>query len=135
MSGSLKPRVLICGGRDFEDMARLSSVLHSLCNDKNWVVANYRSNSYRPDIIVISGMAKGADTLATEWAKLNQLPILEFPANWDLHGKAAGPLRNQLMLHEGRPDIVVAFPTEKSKGTWDMIKRAQKAGVPVIIEA
>ncbi len=54
------------------------------------------------------------------------------PANWE-RGRRGGPLRNQRMLDEAKPDWVVAFPTEKSKGTWDMVRRAEKAGVPIWI--
>lgn len=45
------------------------------------------------------------------------------------NGKAAGPIRNQRMLDEGKPDLVVAFPG--GRGTADMVRRAKAAGVPV----
>jgi hypothetical protein len=45
------------------------------------------------------------------------------------HGRAARPIRNQRMLDEGKPDLVVAFPG--GRGTTDMIRRAERAGVPV----
>jgi hypothetical protein len=48
---------------------------------------------------------------------------------WDELGKKAGPLRNQRMLDEGKPDLVVAFPG--GGGTKDMVRRAVKAGVSV----
>jgi len=53
-----------------------------------------------------------------------------FLANWRTHGKAAGPIRNQQMLDEGRPHLVVAFPG--GTGTADMVRRAKAAGVPVM---
>jgi acyl-CoA synthetase (NDP forming) len=55
--------------------------------------------------------------------------VTSFPANWKKHGKSAGPIRNQLMLDVGKPDLVIAFPG--GSGTADMIRRARKAGVPV----
>lgn len=58
-----------------------------------------------------------------------------YPADWEKHGKAAGPIRNQQMLTEGKPDIVVAFSDNlsNSKGTADMCRRAHKAGLPVYV--
>ena len=52
------------------------------------------------------------------------------PAKWKLHGKAAGPIRNQLMLVEHKPDMVLAFPG--GKGTANMIKIARWNGVPIV---
>lgn len=83
-----------------------------------------------PGVIIISGMAKGADSLAIDWAVVNWLRWEEYPADWETHGKAAGLIRNQQMLDEGKPDLVVAFPG--GRGTADMIRRAEKAGVEVI---
>ena len=54
-----------------------------------------------------------------------------YPADWDRHGKSAGPIRNRQMLAEGHPDLVVAFPDTVSRGTWDMIGAARHAGVKV----
>jgi hypothetical protein len=60
-------------------------------------------------------------------------PFREFSADWQKFGKAAGPIRNQQMLDEGKPDLVIAFheDLENSKGTQDMINRAKVQGVPV----
>lgn len=52
-----------------------------------------------------------------------------YPAQWSLHGRSAGPRRNQRMLDEGRPDLVLAFPG--ARGTADLVRRAQAAGVLV----
>jgi hypothetical protein len=53
-----------------------------------------------------------------------------YPADWAKHGRAASPIRNQQMLDEGRPNLVVAFPG--GRGTADMVRRARSAGVEVI---
>lgn len=79
---------------------------------------------------IISGMARGADSLAAEWATKFGFPLQKFPADWKKYGKAAGSIRNQQMLDEGKPDLVIAFPG--GTGTRDMIKKANKAGVRVI---
>ena len=56
-----------------------------------------------------------------------------FPADWIRHGRAAGPIRNEQMLREGCPDLVVAFHDDPGlgRGTADMVRRALAAGVPV----
>ena len=78
---------------------------------------------------VIHGGSSGADALAGRWAHLASIPYTVYPANWERHGKAAGPLRNQRMLDEGKPDLVIAFPG--GRGTADMVRRAKEAGVEV----
>lgn len=83
------------------------------------------------DFTIIEGEARGADTLAKQWAEERYLPVEKYPANWDTHGKAAGPIRNKQMLTEGKPDLVIAFLAPNSRGTANMISQAEKAGVPV----
>lgn len=109
-------RVLVCGGRDFDDYDLLSSTLDKLDID-----------------LIIEGGAAGADNWAWKYAKRNGLQFETYRAEWDKHGKSAGHVRNQQMLDEGKPDMVVAFPTKASKGTWDMVKRSKKAGLPVTV--
>jgi hypothetical protein len=81
------------------------------------------------DLIIIQGEAKGADSLARDWAHRSKVMTLSFPANWKAFGKSAGFLRNIQMLEEGNPDLVVAFPG--GRGTEMMCEIAEKAGVPV----
>lgn len=93
---------------------------------------------------IIEGGARGVDSIAAAWAKQKRIYKEEnhFPADWDnpkyitVTGKSfAGNVRNQQMLDEGRPDIVIAFHNdiENSHGTRDMVLKARKAGVPVEI--
>ena len=79
---------------------------------------------------VIEGDARGADRMAGEWAQCHGVQNLKFRAEWEKLGRKAGPIRNQLMLDEGRPDLVVAFPG--GRGTADMVRRARAAGIDVI---
>jgi hypothetical protein len=87
--------------------------------------------------VLIHGNGKGADTLADDWAFMRDNVLhWAFPADWDTHGRKAGPIRNQRMLDDGKPDLVLAFvdkPLEKSRGTADMVRRAHKADVPVYV--
>lgn len=82
------------------------------------------------DVTIIHGDAPGVDHLADTWAVVNWVQIKRFPAKWDQYGRGAGPLRNQQMLDEGKPDLVIAFPG--GKGTANMTKLAREAGVKVI---
>lgn len=83
--------------------------------------------------LVIEGEASGADLLGKRAALYLGMKFLMFPADWKRYGKRAGILRNQQMLTEGCPDLVLAFWKNKSRGTADMINRARKARVPVEI--
>lgn len=115
-------RVLVCGGRDFQDRASISMMLEP-----------YRPANAAMDAsehVLILGGALGADTLAEQWADVWGVRKRVFPADWKTHGKAAGPLRNQRMLDEGKPDVVIAFPG--GRGTADMVRRARAAGLQVI---
>jgi len=62
-------------------------------------------------------------------------PVEVYRADWKTHGKKAGPIRNQLMLDVGTPDLVLAYPSTRfaSKGTMDMVERARKAGVRTVV--
>ena len=106
-------RALVCGGRDYNDWDVFCNVL----------------DYHQPDEI-ISGMARGADTLAVTYARRFKIPLLEFPADWATHGRAAGPRRNAQMLAEGKPDVVIAFPG--GRGTSNMVRLALASGVKVI---
>lgn len=106
-------RVLVCGSRHFNDYEKLKTVLSAHSDTKE----------------IVHGCARGADTLAGRYAKENNLPVHEYPADWDKHGKAAGPIRNTQMLREGTPDMVIAFRGVNSRGTQNMINQAMKAGI------
>ena len=138
-------RVLVCGGRDFgnlnkgpdgnpirddEKAAQYRFVIDTI---EKFAMENSKAlaeGSWLPDDIeIISGAAKGADSVAIDWAVVNWCKCHIFPADWDKHGKAAGYIRNRQMLEEGKPDLVMAFPG--GKGTAMMVDIAKKAGVPV----
>lgn len=122
--------ILVCGGRDFTDYNLLSKTLNFIYQERGW----YHDEEYlTPDVRIISGAAEGADTLAIDWAVVNWCLFKEYPADWSKYKKKAGPIRNQQMLDEETIQLVVAFPTDKSVGTWDMVRRAKKAGIEVII--
>ncbi len=115
-------RLLVCGDRNWSDRAYLNEILDAIT--KLWSVD-----------VVIEGEAPGADTLSRQWAEARGIPVDPYPARWDSFGKAAGPIRNAKMLHEGKPDLVVAFHPDlsKSAGTANMVKQATRAGVGVYV--
>jgi hypothetical protein len=112
--------VLVCGQRDFSNKEYLYRVLDDL-------------RMFHSITRIVSGAAKGADTLAVQWAIERGIAYSEYPANWKQFGLAAGPIRNQKMLDSENPDFTVAFYEckEKSKGTRDMVKKSLKAGKTV----
>lgn len=109
-------RVLVCGGRDYDDWRLLSETLSEL-------------HAERLITLVITGDARGADALAQRWANHAHVQVACYPPNWRFLGKKAGPIRNQAMIDHGKPDIVFAFPG--GRGTEDMITRAIAARIPV----
>jgi hypothetical protein len=112
-------RVLVCGGRNFHDGDMLIEALNEI-------------HAATPITLVIQGGAAGADRLAGYWAYRRAIECKVYPAQWKRYGnRIAGPIRNQLMLDDGKPDLVVAFPG--GSGTADMVRRARTAGVPVRI--
>ena len=110
-------RVIVCGGRGYADRDRVFAVLDEL-------------HAELPIAVVAHGDAPGADRLATEWALRRGTLTSAYIAQWERDGRAAGPIRNQRMLVEAKPDLVVAFPG--NRGTADMVRRAKAAGVPVM---
>lgn len=109
-------RLLVCGGRNYDDRVRVFRELDAL--EINEGVD-----------LVIHGGATGADALASEWAISRCIPERWFAAEWKRFGRPAGPMRNQRMLDEGKPHLVLAFPG--GPGTADMVNRAIIAGVEI----
>jgi len=112
-----------------------------VCGDRNWTDHETmweELSQYPAGTTIIHGDARGADRMAGEIARKLRMHVLAVPADWDKHGKAAGPIRNRDMFKRGQPDLVLAFHNDihKSKGTNDMVfKVAGPAGTPVKIIA
>lgn len=112
-------KTIIAGGREFLDYDVLVSVIE-MCP---WEIS-----------VVVCGKARGADTLGEEYAKANDIPVLPFPVlphEWKTIGKSAGHLRNQKMADNA--DALIAFWDGESRGTKDMITRARKANLRIMI--
>ena len=117
-------RVLVCGGRDFTDRTAIYRELNRLHDES----VDFGSDGITT---LIYGDARGADRIAGDWARIRFIPVVTRPADWKKHGKAAGPIRNTLMIVQDKPDVVVAFPSNGT-GTADMVKRAKIAGIKLI---
>lgn len=112
-------KLIIAGGRNFNDYEVFKAVLDQYIKD-------YK-DTY--EIEIVSGMARGADLLAYQYAKQNNLVCHEFPANWNKYSKAAGFIRNKQM--SGFADALLAFWDGHSKGTANMISLMTKLHKPV----
>lgn len=110
-------RVLVCGGRGFNDEELLCKKL-----DEYDLARGFTG--------LIHGGASGADRMAGHWAVTAGVPVTSYPAEWGKHGYGAGPKRNKQMLVDGKPDLVIAFPG--GRGTADMVRQAKAAGIEVV---
>ena len=81
-------RIIIAGSREFIDQYRLNKVC-------NWIFA-YKKIAYS-DVEIISGTCRGADIMGENFAKVYNIPVKRFPADWKLYGKNAGNVRNRQM--------------------------------------
>ena len=102
-------KVVIAGGRDFNDFPRLCDVMDKLLERQ--IKVN--------KIIIISGGARGADTLGERYARLRNFGVIKMKADWSKDGKRAGFIRNKEMLNIA--DGVVCFWDGKSRGTEHMV--------------
>jgi hypothetical protein len=109
-------RTIIAGSRDLTN----PSLIDEAVNQANFLITE-----------VISGAARGVDTNGERWARLNNIPVRRFPAEWAKHGKKAGYLRNEEMA--ANADALIAIWDGKSRGTKHMIDIATRLGLKVHI--
>lgn len=109
-------KVIIAGSRSFADFEQMEYAMSKL----PWKVEE-----------VVSGCARGADTLGEKWAAKNGIPIAYFPAEWSKHGRSAGYRRNAEMAEYA--DAAVLFWDGSSKGTANMKSLMEKAGKQVVV--
>lgn len=116
-------KILICGGREYANQEKFElvmkpfticrMVIHGACG---W-----------PQMI-------GVDAMADKWASDHVIEKKRFPADWKKFGNVAGPIRNERMLIEGKPDWVIAFPG--GNGTANMVhltRVAIRAGAEIVL--
>ena len=83
------------------------------------------------DLVIVSGAARGVDKYGEEWAYVNNVDVVQFPADWKKYGKRAGFVRNAEMARFA--DELFAFWDSKSPGTAHMIKVMEDLKKPVTI--
>lgn len=108
-------KLIVAGGRDFQDYRRLVKILDGI-HTKHTIQE------------VVCGKARGADTLGEDWARVVGVTVAEFPADWDLHGRAAGHIRNRGMGDYATH--LIAMWDGRSRGTKGMIEYMQLIGKP-----
>lgn len=118
--------ILVCGGREYKNKEKVFDILGTIVpamDTDEWVEP-------KQNIHIVEGGATGVDQFAGEWAKANKYLLHEVPADWAQYGKAAGPIRNNLMLKVYPIDLVIAF--KGGSGTKDMVAKALKKGIIVL---
>jgi len=111
-------KVIIAGTRDFSDYNLLTKVC-------DFMLSKAKS------VEIISGGARGADSLGEKYAQDRGYECKRFPADWEKYGKAAGYKRNSEMANVA--DSLIAFWDGKSRGTQHMINLAKKKGLQIKI--
>ena len=111
-------KVLVCGGRDFYLRALLFKTLDDLDASCSGIAT------------IVVGGARGADSLAEDWSRARQIKRIIYPAEWNRYNKQAGVMRNQKMLDQEKPDLIVAFAG--GRGTSHMVTIAKRGGYEVL---
>ena len=116
--GGVRVKVIIAGSRTIIDYAYVKQVIIN----SGWI-----------DEIteIVSGMARGVDTLGIRFAKENDIPVKEFPAKWYVYGQLAGYKRNREMAVYS--DRLIAIHSDDSKGTKHMIHTMHEMGKPIFV--
>lgn len=108
-------KIAVVGSRTFDDYERVKEIL-----------------TPRIPFVLVSGGARGADTLADKFARENGLATMIYPARWEKYGKRAAYIRNKKIVEEA--DLVIAFWDGKSRGTEMTINLADQMGKQVVME-
>lgn len=127
MNTNKEIRIIVAGGRDFNNYGLLKLTLKEYIERLEIVDLS--------QVIIVSGAAKGADTLGEHFAYDYGIDIRRFPAKWDEFGKSAGIIRNcEMANYAGKAiGVLFAFWDGKSRGTKHMIEVARKRGLEVHI--
>ena len=122
----MKLRIIICGGRHFDDYRTLEVVVNKKLEEDGILPT---------EVEIVSGHCQGADVLGERYAKEYGCSLRVYPADWTKYGRAAGPNRNKQMVDYIVPfenRLVIAFVNENTHGTKNTISQAKKLSIPVI---
>lgn len=108
-------KTIIAGSRGIIDYSLVSQIIQD-----------------HPEITeIVSGLARGVDTLAKKYGEANNIPVKEFPADWDKYKKLAGIIRNEEMA--AYADKLIAIWDGKSRGTEHMIITMKRLNKPTVV--
>jgi len=113
-------KVIVAGSRTITDYNLVKKAIELSIEKKGWAITE-----------VVCGMAKGVDTFGMRWAYENNVQVDKKPADWDLHGNAAGFIRNKEMAQYA--DACIVLYDGKSKGSANMIKQAKEHGLDTVV--
>lgn len=113
-------KLIIAGSRDFKNAKLFSKTMQ-----------DFVEFHAVPSEIISGGCPSGADYYGERWAESHYVQIKLFPADWNKHGKAAGPIRNQQMA--AYADRALIFWDGKSKGSQSMIEEMKRLNKPYTI--
>lgn len=112
---------IIAGSRHFNNVKYMFSEL------------NRYADMYGYPETVVSGTARGADTCGELWAGKHGIAVKKFPADWNAHGKKAGPIRNNMMAEYAKDNgMLFLFWDGQSAGSRSMLQAAQIRNIPVV---
>lgn len=106
------------------------------CNKPEVLEKAIKDSGFTIDLIIHGGAA-GADTLAEHYANKHGIKQMMFKADWNKHGKAAGPIRNTEMIDfisASGPAGLILLWDGNSRGSWDVLKKAYTAGLRIWVE-
>lgn len=112
--------IIICGSRGFDDYKRFQVEMDEFLHLRD-----------KESVILVSGGARGADSMAKTYARKYDYKFEEVLPDWEGLGKKAGMVRNIQMLEVA--DTVIAFWDGRSKGTAHMIKESMKRNIPLVV--
>lgn len=112
-------RVAVTGGREFADRMLLDAHLDRIHAERGI------------GMLIDGGSGRGADLIAREWVRrTGGVAKRTIFAKWRTYGNDAGAIRNERILRNGRPDVVVAC--RGGKWTADLVRRAAAAGIEIV---
>lgn len=115
-------RIIVAGSREGFTISSVERAMEAALKQWKWLPC---------DVTVVSGTARGVDTLGEQWAYERNLPVERYPADWAQWGKSAGYRRNAQMAENA--DALVALWDGESRGTGHMIAIAHAKGLPIYV--
>jgi hypothetical protein len=127
-------RILVTGSREWTDNVLFEQTMLGVLDMFARRAAIEVPKRKETFTIVHGACPTGIDAIADDWARILGFTREPHPADWDRHGKRAGPLRNYAMVEAGA-DFCVAFPLEWPSGTEDAYRKAIRARIPTLVIA